>query len=80
MDTLKYAALCLIMLPICAYCACDEAAGFCNRTDGSTGWCRNGTCVHLSATVRNNLRFNIIVKYPETTLQVKCFIYNCKYS
>ena len=52
-----------------AYCTCPEGTS-CMTSKGAYGVCRNDTCILVPAGVRDDLKFAILVKYPEEMLQV----------
>lgn len=60
----------LIHCPMYAYCVCDENKFSCVTLDGKYGTCVNNTCRTIQAEERKNLRFIIVVKYPEAILNV----------
>ena len=59
----------LLVVYVCS--ACDVMKYTCSTPDGKYGTCINGTCTVIQAEVRKDLRFKIVVKYPETTLKVR---------
>ena len=59
----------LLFLPTYIHCACTEES-VCVTPDGKAGVCLGGVCSVLTPGVRNDLKFTIIVKYPEAQLQV----------
>ena len=52
-----------------AYCTCPEGTS-CMTSKGAYGVCRDDTCILVPAGVRDDLKFAILVKYPEEMLQV----------
>ena len=60
----------LLSLPAVVHCACDVNKFSCKTADGRWGACDYGTCVVIQAEVRSNLRFSIVVKYPERNMKV----------
>ena len=64
--------LCFLVLwfSASASSSCDNSNLSCKTATGQYGTCVNNTCQIVEAEVRGNLRFTIVVKYPETTLKV----------
>lgn len=63
-------ALVSSLLVVCVCSACDVMKFTCSTPDGKYGTCINGTCTVIQAEVRKDLRFKIVVRYPETTLKM----------
>ena len=62
--------LCLFGIVTRVECACGEGQFSCQTLDGKYGTCVNKTCVVIKAEERLDLRFSVIVNYPESTLMV----------
>ena len=50
-------------------CQC-ETGKTCETPDGGTGICTAGVCAVIPTTARKDLKFAIVVKYPEMKLKV----------
>ena len=70
----------LFHFPMCAYSVCEENKFSCVTSDGNYGTCVNDTCRIIQAEEKTDLRFIIVVKYPEAILKVSdkkyCYILN----